>query len=99
MTEPMLSVEGLSKRFAVPKPGLFGGSVDLHALSEVSFTLNEGETLGIVGESGCGKSTLGRSILCLIEPDEGRVTWFGEPLSELDAEQMRLRRRDMQIIF
>ena len=95
----MLSVDGLSKRFAIPKPGLFGGYSDLHALSDVSFAVNEGETLGIVGESGCGKSTLGRSILRLIEPDAGRVTWRGERLSDLSPEAMRLRRRDMQIIF
>lgn len=99
MSDAMLSVTGLSKRFQIPKSGLFGGHVDLHALSDVSFTLNEGEILGIVGESGCGKSTLGRSILRLIEPDGGTVVWRGETLSDLNPEEMRLRRRDMQIIF
>src|SRR5690606_33360687 len=56
-------------------------------------------TLGIVGESGCGKSTLGRCILQLISPDEGKVLWLGQDLTELGPEAMRKKRQDLQIIF
>jgi oligopeptide transport system ATP-binding protein len=71
----------------------------LKAVDGVSFTLNAGETLGVVGESGCGKSTLGRAVLRLIEPTAGRITWLGDDLGSLSNEALRARRRDMQIIF
>jgi oligopeptide transport system ATP-binding protein len=73
--------------------------VVLKAVDGVSFALAPGETLGIVGESGCGKSTLGRAVLRLLEPSGGRVVWRGEDLGGLDAQAMRRRRREMQIIF
>lgn len=99
MSELLLNVEGLTTTFAVPRGGLFGGWADLQAVSDVSFELREGETLGVVGESGCGKSTLGRSILRLIEPTAGTVTWCGQDLTSLPAEDMRRQRRDLQVIF
>ena len=69
------------------------------AVDDVSFTIAKGETLGLVGESGSGKTTVGRCILRLIEPTEGVVRFEGDDLVNLGKEAMRLRRRDMQIIF
>lgn len=71
----------------------------LKAVEGVSFDLNAGETLGIVGESGCGKSTLARALLALIKPSRGRVLWLGEDLNKLEEEDLRKRRQDLQIVF
>ncbi|HEY0919405.1 ABC transporter ATP-binding protein [Devosia sp.] len=94
----ILTIDGLSKSFSI-SGGLFSRPLELHALTDISFSVRQGETLGIVGESGCGKSTLGRCILQLLAPDEGRVLWLGEDITRLPAEAMRRRRRDLQIIF
>lgn len=94
----LLKIENLKKVFTISKP-LFRAPLNLTALEDISFTVLQGETLGIVGESGCGKSTLGRCILQLLPPDEGQVLWLGQDLTKLPAEEMRLRRRDLQIIF
>ncbi len=94
----LLRVENLKKTFSI-SAGLFARPLTLTALEDISFTVRKGETLGIVGESGCGKSTLGRCILQLLRPDEGRVLWLGEDLMGLPHEEMRRRRRDLQIIF
>jgi oligopeptide transport system ATP-binding protein len=94
----LLRVENLSKTFTVGG-GMFQPKLKLKALQDISFSLRRGETLGIVGESGCGKSTLGRCILQLLRPDEGRVLWLGQNLVDLDAESMRKKRRELQIIF
>ena len=99
MTAPLLQVEGLVKHFPV-RQGLFGrarGAVQ--AVQGVSFTLQAGQTLGVVGESGCGKSTLGRLVLRLIEPTAGRVVFNGVDMGSLDAAALRAQRRAMQIIF
>lgn len=69
------------------------------AVNDVSFTIHEGETFGIVGESGCGKSTLGRTVIRLLEPTEGQILYQGVDLSTLSKEEMRLKRRELQIIF
>jgi ABC-type glutathione transport system ATPase component len=71
----------------------------LRAVDDVSFTIERGETLGLVGESGCGKSTLGRLILRLIEPTSGSVRFDGQELTTLGATPLREARREMQIIF
>ena len=71
----------------------------LHAVDDVSFTLERGKTLGIVGESGCGKSTTGRAILRLTEPTSGEVIFEGVDITKLNKEQMRQMRTEMQIIF
>ncbi|MDR1971193.1 MAG: ATP-binding cassette domain-containing protein [Treponema sp.] len=88
----LLRVEGLKKYFNTP-----GGL--LHAVDNVNFTVNRGETLGIVGESGCGKSTLGRVILRLYEPTAGRVFFEGFNIFTYSKQAMKRTRRDMQIIF
>jgi oligopeptide/dipeptide ABC transporter ATP-binding protein len=98
----LLEVQGLSKEFPV-HAGLFGSlrssARKVHALSDVSLSLSEGETLGVVGESGSGKSTLGRCILRLIEPTRGSVRFMGQELTQLDREAMRATRRQLQIVF
>ena len=96
---PLLQVRGLSKHFPVRR-GLFGrvaGAV--RAVDGVSFTLEAGQTLGVVGESGCGKSTLARLVLRLIEATAGEVHFDGRDLGALDAATLRAQRRAMQIIF
>ena len=99
MTEPLLRVKDLVKRFPV-KGGILKRTVnEVHAVSGVSFDINKGETLGLVGESGCGKSTTGRLILRLIEPTAGKVWFEGRDVTALDHQQMVALRRDMQIIF
>ncbi|MHB2167681.1 ABC transporter ATP-binding protein [Alsobacter sp. R-9] len=89
----LLDVRGLTKHY----PGA-GGRV-LRALEDVSFSLQEGEVLGIVGESGCGKTTLGRAVLRLVEPTAGAVLFAGEDLLALSASAMKKRRKDLQIVF
>src|SRR6478735_1685552 len=94
----LLEIKDLKKTFSI-SGGMFARPLVLTALSDINFTIRKGETLGIVGESGCGKSTLGRCILQLLAPDEGRVLWLGQDISKLPAEEMRKKRRDLQIIF
>lgn len=89
---PLLEVKNLKKYFPT-KRGM------LHAVDDVSFTIEKGKTLGIVGESGCGKSTTGRVILRLLEPTAGNIYFEGEDLVPLTPEQMRNKRKEMQIIF
>ena len=98
-TSPLLKVDNLVKRFPI-KGGLFGRVVDqVHAVDGVSFEIQAGETLGLVGESGCGKSTTGRCILRLIEPTSGQVWFDGQEVTALDKAALRGMARQMQIIF
>lgn len=92
MTDNILEVRELTKYFQSHK-----GSV--HAVDHVSFTLERGKTLGIVGESGCGKSTTGRTILRLIEPTSGQIIFNGRDITHLPPAEMKKLRKDMQIIF
>jgi len=94
----LLSVRNLTVDFPLPGTLLRPGGT-LRAVDDVSFDLAAGETLAIVGESGCGKSTLGRAVLRLLPAAAGRVVWLGEDLHALDAKAMRVRRRDLQIVF
>ena len=96
---PLLHVKNLKKYFPI-RGGLFSREVArVHAVDDVSFTIQKGETLGLVGESGCGKSTTGRCILRLIEPTAGEVIFEGKDVTALDKRSLRHLRRDMQIIF
>jgi oligopeptide transport system ATP-binding protein len=96
---PLVEVSGLRKYFPV-HGGLFGGAVNqVRAVEDVSFTINKGETLGLVGESGCGKTTVGRMALRLLEPTQGSVRFAGSDLASLDRKSLRQMRRRMQIVF
>lgn len=95
----MLEVKGLKKYFPIRSGFLKKVTNHVKAVDDLSFTVATGETLGIVGESGCGKSTTGRAILRLIEPTDGEVLFQGENLSKLSPEEMRMKRKDLQIIF
>ncbi|HSM21677.1 MAG TPA: dipeptide ABC transporter ATP-binding protein [Rubrivivax sp.] len=99
MTAPLLQVKDLVKHFPI-KGGLLQREVErVHAVDGVSFDLQPGETLGVVGESGCGKSTTGRCILRLIEPTSGEVTFEGRSVTAAGKTELRAMARDMQIIF
>ena len=88
----LLEVTDLRKYFKTPKG-------NLHAVDDVSFKIEEGKTLGVVGESGCGKSTTGRAVLRLLEPTAGKVVFDGTDVTALDKEALRQMRRKMQIVF
>jgi peptide/nickel transport system ATP-binding protein len=88
----MLEVKNLKKYFKTPRG-------NLHAVDGVSFKLEQGCTLGVVGESGCGKSTLGRTILHLLEPTDGNIIFDGEDISNVSRRRFKDLRREMQIIF
>jgi oligopeptide/dipeptide ABC transporter ATP-binding protein len=95
---PLLTVDDLKVTFPI-KNGLFGKTQLLRAVDGVSFTLHQGETLGVVGESGCGKSTLARAVLQLLPKNGGRVVWLGRDLDAATQSDIRRLREDFQIVF
>jgi oligopeptide transport system ATP-binding protein len=100
VTQPLLQVRGLKKHFPIRRGVMFPKTVGaVRAVDGVDFDLEAGGTLALVGESGCGKTTTGRLVLRLIEATAGSVRFAGEDVLALDPEALRLRRRQMQIIF
>lgn len=97
--KPLLKVENLEVYFPVKK-NFFGKILsEFKAVDDVSFTVEKGETLGLVGESGCGKTTLGRSLIRLIKPTSGDIFFNGKNIAEIPEGQLRKMRKDIQIIF
>jgi peptide/nickel transport system ATP-binding protein/glutathione transport system ATP-binding protein len=97
--EPILIVKNLTARFPV-KGGFFRRTIaEVHAVEDISFTINKGQTLSLVGESGCGKSTAGRALIRLVEPHAGSVNLDGQEVLELSAKSMQAARLNIQMIF
>ena len=92
MADNLLEVRNLKKYFKT-------GRGMVHAVDDVTFTIERGKTLGVVGESGCGKSTLGRNVIRLQDPTSGQIIYNGEDITTLTTKQMKEKRRDLQIIF
>ena len=99
MSEILLDVKNLEKYFPIKK-GIFSKTIGyVKAVDDVTFSINKGETLGLVGESGCGKTTVGRSILRLIEPTAGSVFFEGKDITKMGGQELKSIRKEMQIIF
>jgi oligopeptide/dipeptide ABC transporter ATP-binding protein len=100
MSDPILQVENVVKHFPITKGIVFQKQIAaVQAVDNVSFAVERGETLGIVGESGCGKSTLARCIMRLVEPTSGRIVFDGRDVTALSKSQMRSVRREMMMVF
>jgi oligopeptide transport system ATP-binding protein len=99
MSERLLDVRGLTKQFLLGGGLLGRESASVYAVNGVDFHIDRGETLGLVGESGSGKSTTGRCVLRLIEPTSGEIRFEGKDVGSLQAGELRVLRRDIQIIF
>ncbi|AUG79765.1 Peptide ABC transporter ATPase [Kitasatospora sp. MMS16-BH015] len=97
--EPLLRVSGLTRHFPITKGLLRRQTGAVRAVDGIDFTVNAGETLGVVGESGCGKSTMGRLITRLDEPTSGKIEFQGTDITHLGVSAMRPMRRDIQMIF
>lgn len=99
MTQPILEVKNIKKYFPIKYGFLQKVTGHVKAVEDISLTIKQGETFGLVGESGCGKSTLGRLILRLLEPTAGKIIFEGNDITSLPQGKLRLLRKDIQIIF
>jgi len=97
---PLVAVEGLSVYYPVPGKTLFSRHTpQVHAVEDVSFTLERGHTLGIVGESGSGKTTTGRAVLLQVKATQGRIRYSGMDITDVEGDELRRMRRYMQVVF
>lgn len=102
MTEvtPLLKVQGLTKYFPIQRGGLFRQEIgQVRAVDGVSFSVNAGQTLGLVGESGCGKTTVGRTIVRLLDPTAGAIEFAGQDITKVKKRDLVSVRRDIQMVF
>src|SRR5579864_8747228 len=97
--KPLLEVKGVKKYFPIRKGVIQREVARVHAVDDVTLSVDDGETVGLVGESGCGKSTLGRCIVRLLEPTAGQIIFQGRHIEKLGARSLRPLRRDMQMVF
>ncbi len=95
----LLELKNLCKHYPIRKGMLGRVTGHVYAVDGVSFSIHEGETLGLVGESGCGKSTVGRTILRLMDPTAGEIIWNGERIDQLSRAEMRPFRKEIQAVF
>src|SRR4029453_11336588 len=97
---PLVEVEGLTKRFPITQGVIFQKQIGaVHAVEQVTLSIDRGETLGVVGGSGCGQPTPARLITPLLEPTEGTVSFDGQDISHLRRRELRPLRRQMQMVF
>ena len=99
MTTPVLSVQGVSKVYRLPRESLWTAAPRIQALDDVSLTVQAGSSVGIVGESGSGKSTLARLVMALERPSAGRIELDGQDLNALSSAQLRATRAKIQMVF
>lgn len=99
MPEKLVSVRSLTKTFVIKGGKRFSKRSKIHALNNVDLDIEDGESVGLVGESGCGKSTLGRCLVGLLRPSSGTVYFAGRPISDMSQRQRRLWRKEAQMVF
>lgn len=99
MNDVLLEVKNLKKYFTVKSGKIFGKSKYLKAVNDISFTIEKGKTLGLIGESGCGKSTVGKSIIGLNDITDGTIKFKGKDIANLDNKEMKPIRKQIQMIF
>src|SRR6266446_6707019 len=99
MAEPLLEVRGLKKHFPVKGAGLWGRPGAVKAVDGISFTVDAGETLGLVGESGCGKTTTAKLVLAAEQPTAGTIAFEGRDIAGLPNRRLHDYRRKVQVVF